>query len=211
MIILTGAIALGGTASAFIFWGQLGVLQAQLDQMAADQRPWIHADLSIEEPVTLDTNGMNFSLRFIVKNNGRTPAIFVWNYLQPFLGEDDAQTPLQHQKKLCLSLRKTIGPTADGFTLFPDQTVELRHHLTIAPAAFATDRSGASFVNIVGCTDYQTTGAKTHHQTGFIYRLVQTNLSDRDRLWSIGLDDGAMPVGKFRLEPSLDGGAFYAD
>ena len=57
--------------------------------LVAANRPWIKADISVGGPVFYNVNGMNFTLRFILKNVGHSPATNIWveaQILAPALG-----------------------------------------------------------------------------------------------------------------------------
>jgi hypothetical protein len=46
--------------------------------LVAANRPWIKVDVMVGGPIVYDVNGANFSIKFILKNIGRSPASNVW-------------------------------------------------------------------------------------------------------------------------------------
>ena len=59
------------------FQGQLAVMQGQLDEMKADQRPWISNDIEAASDLTFDDSGGILRFRYTLRNIGRSPAFNV--------------------------------------------------------------------------------------------------------------------------------------
>lgn len=47
----------------------------QADVVVSDQRPWLHIEDGKTEQITYTANGLNFTMRFIVRNDGHSPAM----------------------------------------------------------------------------------------------------------------------------------------
>jgi hypothetical protein len=84
--IVSDPVALFAVVLSLLTWRLIVVgrdqhnrLQESLDwsrkDFDAEHRPWVSVDPSITGPLIWDDNGLNFSLLFVMKNTGRTPAI----------------------------------------------------------------------------------------------------------------------------------------
>ena len=53
----------------------MGVTQGQLGATEDDQRAWVAADISINGDLKVNESGAVVALKYVLKNDGRTPAV----------------------------------------------------------------------------------------------------------------------------------------
>jgi hypothetical protein len=72
---------------------QAGIAEAGL---IADQRPWVSFDISrltLLSGIDYDVNGARFTIRFVIKNTGKTPATGVWIHTFSYTFIPDGPAP----------------------------------------------------------------------------------------------------------------------
>ncbi len=91
-------------------------MNGQLDEMRAEQRPWVSIEPTILA-VTWDKTGVTVDMKYTVKNTGRSPAMHVEveDQVVPWLAQP---SPFDVLKKMTAAARK-IGALPIGFPLFP--------------------------------------------------------------------------------------------
>jgi hypothetical protein len=151
---------------------QQGTMQGQLDQMVAQQRPWISAKVEVVRPVEFyewhGQKGIDVTLHFSLKNYGPSPAtnINIQGHIWPHPGNAHADILDSDQNALCALAQKTaVESTIKGLTIFPKDPKENETDVGIGkPSAF----SGSETVlfSVQGCIDY-TYGGSYHGKTGF--------------------------------------------
>ena len=175
---------------------QRGVMQAQIDEMKAEQRPWVSADIGIGD-ITWSDGAATFSVSTTMKNIGHSPAFFinVTSEAHPAL---DFNALLAAQRKLSELERKrtpVIGPV-----IFPGT-----HDITQPIIISVTHDEVADFQRLVGkngpvlfvpiavlvVIDYVFSGDTVHHhQTGYMLN-VYYRAPDRP-----GVPGMSLPIGK---------------
>jgi hypothetical protein len=170
--------------------GQRGVMQRQLDEMEAEQRPWVVG--TVPDQITVSFAGYQghsglemdiSSLQFQLHNTGKTPAFNVWPdwriIASPIAGV--AAT----QQVTCAQGRSEIRKRyREGVTVFPDQILPLAPNgSSVSPEAvsavsFPPVSQGGTAIRsispmIVGCLTYfeRRGNGETVHQTGFAYEM----------------------------------------
>lgn len=168
--------------------GQLGEMKESLqlsrDIFIAEQRPWISHDISVNSGFKWDEQGGTITLKFELKNTGRTPALNVCisGHIYPLSGE--FPDPIDEQKNISNRDRELQAKSRRlGFTVFPGDRfpVYCTVHLTPPDIQKWRDRfkksNGVEATTItpviVGCITYtMLSSEQPYHQTGFIYVLT---------------------------------------
>jgi len=187
--------------------------------LIAANRPWITAD-ALGERIYYDVNGVNFSIKYIVKNTGKSPATHIRINPQPIAPAIGIETSFdvraQFANLIASEKRQTKNPF--GFALFPDETVSQIVKVNIPQEELKRITQKVDFIapTIVVSISYRMGFDSEVHQTGFIFDVKR---SDQPRPASIeknrapsGIfpDEGDIPGQEIRLVRSiLDGG--YAD
>lgn len=145
--------------------------ERQLSLMEADQRPWVEIESGkVEEIKLIDKDLVNIRFKLILKNVGKTPAL----YVSP-VSKVEVMT-FENLKKILAPPRILCTPSSErlkvGTTLFPDKTgdvgfstgllwrdISLPEATTIPPTSIV----------LYGCIDYWYSSAIKHGQTGFFF------------------------------------------
>lgn len=189
------------------------------------ERPWVSVEPAQISDLTFDGNGAHFSVVFVIKNIGHSPAAHSRLEAQLIIPEaaNFVREPLQHQKELCDKLRSSKdGLEFNTSTLFPDITRPIKADLSVNAIELqkgvddlqkeqnVKTRPFLMNLLVVGCVDYQFEFQKGNHQTGFIYSLRRI-----DPTTNVGFviypQDGTLTKNVIRFEPWPFGAAFYAD
>ncbi len=101
--------------------------EAAQQEFELSERPWVSADPIQFSDLTFDKTGGHFTIRFLLKNTGHSPAghTHIEAELIPFkFGERILEEPLERQKTLCDEIRnRKVNIQFAAFILFPgDQT-----------------------------------------------------------------------------------------
>jgi hypothetical protein len=195
--------------------------QSAQQEFELSERPWISADPVQFSDLTFDKTGGHFTIRFLFKNTGHSPAAHtrIEAQLIPIKADQIFKEPLQRQKQLCDAARnRNTSIEFAAFTLFPGGQTTKDAGMSMVPA----DIKNAEFRPpntkerpfivpiIVGCVDYQFEFARGHHQTGFIYQLWRISPADH---FANGLriyPGDNLPTSRLRFESYAFGGS-YAD
>jgi len=179
-------------------------MQGQLGAMEDDQRAWVSADISINGDLKVTESGAVVVLKYVLKNDGRTPAVNVsmsasvkvvvvpkGQYIVP----DDALSirhinDLEVLKRHCETYAAvaeyasgTIGGGFFGNTIFPGKTSEIADHLAGIEFISEIDRRvmtpDAVLTDeapvLVSCIAYRTGSNGQFHQTGDVFWLERVN------------------------------------
>ena len=169
-----------------------------LNLLVVDQRPWVSVDMQIVSPLVFSANNEGrISVRFILKNTGRSPAtnieIFPKIYLLGGNPATQEPNPMEEQSSYCGKLRKHIDPNERsmsmfGYTLFPGDTltshiysisISANDYLSFFNKAFNMKETTAWIHPIlIGCVNYGLPFNDEHHQTGFIRKLIHLTPSE---------------------------------
>jgi hypothetical protein len=189
--------------------------------LIATERPWIKADISPGGPVRYDVNGVSFTLRFVLKNIGHSPAMNVWimpRVIAPAIGIDPVGfNPRKELEKDIVAL-KTKAPSPFALAIFPGDTIteDITVNISAAELARITQKAELIMPTIIGAIDYRFGFDAQAHETGFIVEVRRDNaprpMTVEKNRWppAIFPDEGDIPAADVRLFSSfIDGG--YAD
>lgn len=204
---------------------QWRILSGTLDEMQAEQRPWIKVEI---EPQTSFPGGVKdkqgkiqyfgaIPINIYVSNVGHTPAFNIQPLILGYVdgpGHADAQA---EQKRRCDQVAKTpLDNPTRGTILFPDE----KH---VPWSGLLGGGYGAAFEDgevrkygkmvdghltihlwVIGCVSYSSGEQRIPHQTGFIYEVAilmpQPNgITEIDFSYPV---DVSMPSDRMRLYPS---------
>jgi hypothetical protein len=213
--LFTGALVLVGIASAIIFWRQLNVMQRQLDEMQAEQRPWVSAAAAITEPFVYEyvPNGTTISLAYKLHNSGHSPANNVWIELAAFPQQPDGDL-LAAAEGVCKDRPAVPGArVALGFTIFPDETVVIdwgssitKTEIDALNSKYAKVITGPMNIwtpTIIACIVYRspTEGGRIHHTPLILnLRMKRGSLKPDRGCCAIFIDDSPIPAEKLEVE-----------
>jgi hypothetical protein len=172
---LTFFLAHDSSQQAAISNKQLSVMQGQLDEMRAEQRPWISVTPDLEGPITYDTEGAHFRVLFTMKNTGHLPATDI-----RMRTKDDLMT--FGEKYATSSVLNGLCATRDNqiqqFFLFPDDTFKFWETFNLPAGRVAKGQLQGAIVvpgilpvvNI--CIDYSAASrADVRGETAISYQL----------------------------------------
>jgi hypothetical protein len=170
--------------------GQRGVMQGQLNEMQAEQRPWLRVDATPGDFVVLDPPGtvayptIVFNPHFIITNVGKSSA---FNALLSFTGWSDVVSrddPHRAQAKICeLLARQPTAERHDGRIMFPgdhfnEELGSAKQNVGFMGPDFAKglikkNQEWPMHLKVIGCVDFLFGSPPEHHQTGFIYDVYR--------------------------------------
>jgi hypothetical protein len=173
----------------------------------ATERPWVKIEVRIDGPLTYSPNGMNVTLMFKVTNVGRSPAVNVWidAAVHMFTGGESFDLPLQHHQHLADV--RARGPTPWGFMLFPGDSTQQQHSVSVPQEALEKGRQfmSAAILSISAYVTYAFVFDRAPHITGFSARLERKEMprpaTDKVKRspTAIFFDDGDVPAEHLRL------------
>jgi len=176
----------------------------------ATERAWIPPITEISGPLAKDGGRLKLTLKFIMKNTGHTPAMFVFPSPHFFLRRGGLPDYLAEQKRWCDKDRQQEFSARNlGLTIFPSDTRAAPLFNVTVPEEEVREKTlpnGWLFPAVVGCINYQYVFSKEWHQSGFVYRLRKRDTSPI----TIGELD-IPPENLFLEEHFSDGGAFFAN
>jgi len=163
-------VAIGVAAAAAIFLlMQQNTMQGQLDEMRAEQRPWVFvSSITAATDLTWDKDGGYMEFNIFLKNSGHIPGTEVQIHYTTFpasLGVD----PLEAQKAAC-AYRPEEPP---GDAVFPGEDAKRGKALLLARQNMPQNSSEALRPVIVGCVSYRLPAVTGTHQTSFFFFLVR--------------------------------------
>jgi hypothetical protein len=209
------AAILAGVA-AYVFWCQLGAMQDQLDEMRAEQRPWVYAEAaSPDGPFYRNqSGGFTLDVGFTLHNTGHLPALYVSPDIDGYL-PFGKESPRDWQRRHCapkLEQPKAMGDQI-GVTVFPGQTVHSGRGAGFKPEEIdALKRKWRKNAHkemdhfiawVVGCIRYRAPDG-SFHQTGVAYQVGRGG----DVLPP---DPTGVPTSEITLDPWIAGGMAYSD
>jgi len=189
-------------------------------QLETTDRPWIKAVPQAWSPLTFQNNGdLSFNVTFALSNVGRSIATDVTIYSGVFVpaweGAAHFRQPLERQTALC----NKVQPAGLMFALFPGETKQLTVGVAISreemeknavpppPGIPNPPTEKRTDPMLFGCVDYRIASLPKHHQTGFIYDIVRTDLKTPNvpYLIIVGQD---LPATNVSLERWMFGGDY---
>lgn len=199
------AIAAG--ASAWIFEGQL-------EEMRAEQRPWIYAETPIFlKAITRNIPGVwEMRIEFKLQNTGHLPAMNVTPIVQsPVVTFNKGDAIAEYQHESCID-RNDGAWKVTGDTIFPGQII--KHAITIGiwPKDMANAYAAINHYDpwIIGCFAYLTPSSKLPHFTRFAYVVSEEGETGGPTSW-LPYDPSNIPPNKLHVEPFLFKDSFAAD
>jgi len=181
-----------------IFRGQLNVMQGQLEEMALDQRPWIHFDglPKIVGPLEMSSPRVaSLDIAFAITNTGKNPARRV-NINYGLIPGEFFGNYLFYQAKVCADALapKEAGAIDTEYTLFPGQQLAITRTVVMVglDKMYVPDNQRRIRVApaLVGCITYQFLSNDDPHQTGFICEIWPKGHSrDNERGFELSWDE----------------------
>src|SRR5437867_3348513 len=123
--------------------------------LVAANRPWIKVDIQVAGPISYNVNGANFTLRYILTNIGRSPAVNVDvspRLIFPIIGGDNPNFDPRGELRKSIAERKGRPPSPFGYSLFPGETIAQEVTVTMSHDEIksATKVLGAIYPTIIG-------------------------------------------------------------
>lgn len=177
-LIKAGAVltALGTFTLAGLAYRQADISQGQLEEQAAEQRPWVWANIDPNKTpkVTNLGKGLAFTFPLDVKNAGHLPASSV-AFVTQMVAEDPPTQAARNAAvyKTCHEQREA---SVSGVSLFPDQSISYAERLAYLPEeALYFSQSGENRVRrsamspyLIACAVYRDPAGRPHH-TPYIF------------------------------------------
>jgi hypothetical protein len=177
--IFTAALVVVGIVTGVIFW-------RQLDEMQAEQRPWVYAvDVVPGGRIILANEWYAVPLKFSIKNTGHLPAFFVVPKTSAAVITIGSSAFTIHNY-VCDEYRHNPIMQSSGNTIFADQTIS---HGGFTSEDYPKVRKyiwdalgGDKMIVVFGCIDYQFPAQPGHHQSRFSFavgKLVDQGILER--------------------------------
>jgi hypothetical protein len=182
-IVLTVALLGVAATQAWVYFKQAKIMRGQLNQMQADQRPWIPDQVTITDALRFyDHRKPHIGLTFALENIGHSPAFQVG--VSAMLWRFTSDAPLRQAAHHFSELMRTAhhGPNVIGYTIFPNQTKKFE----IITSVFVNHEEDKIWestrdpVNIfvIGCIFYTFSQGAMPHITPFVYRILPSGSFD---------------------------------
>jgi hypothetical protein len=153
---------------------QVAVMQKQVEMT---DRPWLAVDAAPGGPLVFRSLEAGLTVRFTVKNVGRSVANEAVVKAEVFIGksgEDVYGEAIERQRQIC----KETTTTITSHTAFPDGTFTVGQLIFTKISAMERGRLPNShdlpFFFVIGCVDYRFGDQPTRHYTNFIYEVFGT-------------------------------------
>ncbi len=209
------------SADAAIKSADVAIRSAEISEksLMAANRPWITVDIAAGGPITYNVNGVNFTILYILKNTGNSPATRVNvdpKVFAPAVGIDSVLNPPGELKKLITETKGSENPF--GYALFPEQTVRQLVTVTIPTDELKRVTQKINFIcpMIIGTVSYRSNFDNLVHQTTFMFDVRRSDaprpisIEKKRSPSAIFIDEGDIPTEEIRLIKSFwEGG--YAD
>jgi hypothetical protein len=204
--VFTGALVIVG-------YYQLSAIRSQLNEMQAEQRPWIYADTPIvTRPITQNkANVWELRLKFIIHNVGHLPGSFVTPWVDspvPIINRGNLVE--EAQQRQCRKERTDLAYVGD--TVFPGQTIEREITVGIWPK----DWDDVVFAGVqpspwlIGCISYIFPEERGIHVTKFAYVMSWVRPAE-PYFTPFPHDLNTVPLDQLRISPFPVKDAFGAN
>jgi len=166
-------------------------------------RPWVSCEAKIISDLTYRSNGDPcITIRFILKNNGHSPAMGV-RLMQWFHLLSPVHTHSIHAQQRIADLLKGLPAQERGLLLFPGQThvsdIELPiSRIEIEKSIEDIKPKKHFFPELIGLVSYTYPLATHNPQTGFIFYLRKI-VPDETYGFAFDLDEPIVPAGNITL------------
>jgi hypothetical protein len=154
--------------------GQQGVMQGQLDEMRAEQRPWVSLtkDTGIEGLVVNGMNELRDTIRFGLQNTGKNPAVSVFVNAEMSIGTAIPYgTMAAWQTAVCGQAAGSLGTTM--FPGSPEPIFSVETGLTATELADWKSLSAKTVLApvVAACIVYEDAVTKKSHHTPVAYEI----------------------------------------
>jgi hypothetical protein len=208
-VVLLFATALFTALAWLVFKGQLKAMRStdeaihnQLTLMESDQRPWVSAKAEISDDIHFYPTGARIPVRFILKNSGHSPALYVMLYKKVLVTLNGAlidgkiipqSDPIAEMRSFCADNagRDMAYRGIDkvfGETIFPSDNLDKEERddpgrISAIDIGVGQSRSPGKIIRpyLIFCINYFFSGRPEIHQTmGLfdIYRIDQLHNPD---------------------------------
>jgi hypothetical protein len=187
--VFTAVIAVATVWNVVVVRGSLGIMQGQLDEMRADQRPWVSInveaegqEIAVTEPLSFSQAAGSMRLNLVQRNTGKDPAIGVrWSGKIVGIkgGRFEKDEIADDMNSYCDPIRKQSAGILED-TVFPGDKIIVDLPVAIYPAAIKQTIDsgfgnkmglpGEATFDVIVCADYRD-AENLHHQTRYSYLL----------------------------------------
>lgn len=156
---------------------QVGVMKGQLDEMRAEQRPWLSAVVTLAGQYSFDPKrGGTIQFRIVSQNSGKTPAQRVMHLQTIFPFNENAS----EEANKIISMAENYPA---GNALFPSNTADQTFPMTITMDVLRKNTLGkgpnsAIFLTLFGVVRYDFVPISTYHKTCFTSHILVLNPLD---------------------------------
>jgi hypothetical protein len=218
---LTLLLAVAGLSQAVIYELQLTPLRKSADTAAKElevsERPWLSIEnVTLDSPLIFDENGVEITIRFNIKNSGKTPAIrsfwMGWMFPQDLL----MSNTLSERKQNCRGILYQSSAVHDSQlaeTWFPGTSAPVSEKVRIIPSAIAKamDVSKEMFSHIPGrlpdyangiypvwafCIAYRSSLSDVQYHTAYLFQIFR-----KDGKPIFPIPKGEIPSDELTLSP----------
>jgi hypothetical protein len=197
-------IAIFAVISATVGLLQYCSISGQLDEMRAEQRPWINFSATAGSDMTLGSGGIVALVAHTALTNiGHLPAqnVVAHAALVPWA---EAAKQAKRRDLICSELKyRRITPANQGFVLFPNETKQPPLPLGLTKENFEEWHGSGEPLVLIGCLDYVFLTNGSHHHVGFIFEIDKRGAAP-ESVEKI-VPDETVPMAKviFNINPTL--------
>jgi hypothetical protein len=184
------------------------------DIFLATERPWVAVEYTAGGPLTYDANGLRITVRFRVRNTGKSPARGVWIdpvLAAPAIGIDTFNPRALHHARLADLKTRTLVPF--GYTLFPGERISQDYTMSIDAKEVKriTQLVPFLYLMVYGAVSYGFVYDETTHLTSFAFDVKRdpsrnpAALAAKRAADAIFVNDGDIPADALQLMRSFMG------
>ena len=214
--IFTALLVISSVLQYCAMRGQQNVMQGQLDEMQADDRPWIKTTVQFTAPINFNSPRTLTQITVTIKNVGNSPAFDVEPVAWGYVMHRNHLDPSENLFSAC----NIYEPSArlnqsSGYVLFPGDFMSYTRHISLQPSALKQaifQFKGKNVVSlfIAGCVGYTSGATADAHKTGFIIQVLRTleNSDIPSRSFPFIEPAGIVPLNSVGYRTSLNNGSY---
>lgn len=154
-------------------------------QLTLSERPWISVDVRAVKPLVFSTSGAETDIQFMLRNLGHSPAKYVDFHFAALSIFGNIEEARSEQQRICDHMRELSNSADIRDTILPGEKLMQGRAFRITKSevdekTYRFPMRSTILLAVVGCVDYQFTFAEGHHQTGFVFLVLQSNGSGID-------------------------------
>jgi len=192
-------------------------MRGQLDEMQAEQRPWIYAEFGPNANIFWNqSGGLTIPLVLSIHNTDHVPAQFVTPvtevHTSAYFRGTTGPVVAKAQKAACdKGVADFESLKREGGTVFPGQDLRMGVNPGLDKSEWKAELPGfGPLIIIYGCILYERGTGQALGATGFAYTLGRVNAGNRLFGLMLPLDPSTVPVNELELQDFPEGTLWQA-